>query len=219
MSRSPFHRALTRRSQGGAVPCMKKVPSPVRCMTTTSRAVNRSDSEVSAMGLGRAFRQHARGQLGKRLFDADAELGAGLDDHPPFIAGARRAPGRDRSPTGRRRSALLRHRMNGIAPDLLAHGLLHLQGDVERGAAGAVDDQQVAGRRRAGRTSAASGSRLRRRCPTTSASRRCRRPSRAFLSILTPTVVRYLSENTLLTKRATRLVLPTENEPSMQIFF
>ena len=40
-----------------------------------------------------------------------------------------------------------------------------------------------------------------------------------FLSILTPTVVRYLSENTLLTKRATRLVLPTENEPSMQIFF
>ena len=35
--------------------------------------------------------------------------------------------------------------MNGNAPDLLAHGLLHLQGDVERRASRAVDHQQVAG--------------------------------------------------------------------------
>src|SRR2546427_6660475 len=43
--------------------------------------------------------------------------------------------------------------------------------------------------------------------------------SSTFLSILTPTVVWYLSENMLCTKRATRLVFPTPNDPSRQIFF
>src|SRR6266702_3271972 len=43
--------------------------------------------------------------------------------------------------------------------------------------------------------------------------------SRGFLSTLTPTVVWYLSENSLRTKRATRLVLPTLKEPRRQIFF
>src|SRR3954471_6731386 len=40
-----------------------------------------------------------------------------------------------------------------------------------------------------------------------------------FLSTFTPTVVRYLSAKMLLTKRETRLVLPTPVAPSMQIFF
>src|SRR6266540_1841976 len=40
-----------------------------------------------------------------------------------------------------------------------------------------------------------------------------------FLSTFTPTVVRYLSENMLLTNRETRLVLPTPNPPSIQTFF
>src|SRR6202167_6727977 len=40
-----------------------------------------------------------------------------------------------------------------------------------------------------------------------------------FLSIFTPIEVWYASEKILSTKRRTRLVLPTENEPSMQIFF
>src|SRR6186713_1480657 len=40
-----------------------------------------------------------------------------------------------------------------------------------------------------------------------------------FLSTFTPTVVRYLSEKMLLTNRETRLVLPTPDAPSMQIFF
>ena len=38
-------------------------------------------------------------------------------------------------------------------------------------------------------------------------------------SILTPIVVRYLSEKMLLTNRDTRLVFPTAKPPSMQIFF
>jgi hypothetical protein len=40
-----------------------------------------------------------------------------------------------------------------------------------------------------------------------------------FLSIFTPTVVWYFSENMLLTNCETRLVFPTAKDPSMQIFF
>src|SRR5215204_3882411 len=40
-----------------------------------------------------------------------------------------------------------------------------------------------------------------------------------FLSTFTPTLVMYLSEKMLLTKRETRLVLPTPVAPSMQTFF
>src|SRR5580704_3117394 len=40
-----------------------------------------------------------------------------------------------------------------------------------------------------------------------------------FLSIFTPTVLRYFAEKMPCTKRATKLVLPTPKEPSMQIFF
>ena len=40
-----------------------------------------------------------------------------------------------------------------------------------------------------------------------------------FLSIFTPTVVRYLSEKMLWTNFETRLVLPTPEAPIMQTFF
>ena len=40
-----------------------------------------------------------------------------------------------------------------------------------------------------------------------------------FLSTFTPTLVWYLSEYMLLTKRETRLVLPTPVAPSMHTFF
>src|SRR4051812_18100008 len=47
----------------------------------------------------------------------------------------------------------------------------------------------------------------------------CRSPrSTGFLSIFTPTVVWYLSEKMLWTKRDTRLVLPTANPPMRHTF-